>query len=178
MKIIETGFSGLYVLEAYFFSDERGRFLKPFQSDVFHEKGLECAFQEAYYSVSGKNVIRGMHFQIPPFDHAKFVYVSKGSVLDVAVDLRKNSPTYGVCHSVYLDDQNGRCVYIPKGFAHGFVSLEDESFFHSLQTSCYSKEHERGVLFSSLSFDWEIDSPIVSEKDMALPKLENINSPF
>ena len=123
MKIINTPFEGLYVLETVHFKDERGGFQKLFNEDFFRENGLDTDFREFYYSVSHRDVIRGMHFQLPPFDHTKLVYVSQGHILDVVVDLRKSSPTFRQYFSVELDDEKAQYLYIPKGFAHGFRSL-------------------------------------------------------
>lgn len=127
MKMIETPFDGLYVLETVNFTDTRGAFQKLFNKEFFIENGLDCDFCEFYYSVNKKGVIRGMHFQLPPHDHTKLVYVSQGRILDVVVDLRKTSKTYKQHFSIELDAKNGKYLYIPKGFAHGFASLDDGS---------------------------------------------------
>ncbi len=179
MKIIETPFEGLFVLETVNFQDERGSFQKIFNSDFFVEKGLDSDFKEFYYSVSRKNVIRGMHFQLPPFDHTKVVYVSKGRIKDVVVDLRKESQRYGKCFSIELDGCKAQYMYIPKGFAHGFLSLEDGSIVNYAQTSCYSKEHDCGILYNSIGFDWGISNGIVmSTRDLTFEKLNTFHSPF
>ena len=136
MTINKTSFEGLLVLETINFQDNRGGFQKLFNFDFFKENGLETDFKEFYYSVSQKNVVRGMHFQLPPFDHTKLVYVSKGRIKDVCLDIRKQSATYGKCFSIELDDKQGKYLYIPKGFAHGFISLEDGSIVNYAQTSC------------------------------------------
>ena len=178
MEIIKTQFEGLYVLQTTNFQDNRGGFQKLFNFDFFKESGLDCDFKEFYYSVNKKNVIRGMHFQTPPADHTKVVYVSKGRIMDVVVDIRKNSATYGKCFSVELDDEKGQYLYIPKGFAHGFVSLEDGSIVNYAQTSCYSKEHDCGVDIMSVDYDWGVVNPIRSGRDLTFPKLTDFNSPF
>ena len=178
MKINQTGFEGLYLLETVNFKDIRGGFQKLFNFDFFQENGLDTDFKEFYYSISHKNVIRGMHFQLPPFDHTKLVYVSKGHIRDVVVDIRKNSPTYGNVFSVELDGEKAQYLYIPKGFAHGFLSLEDGSIVNYAQTSCYSKEHDCGVAYNSIGFNWGIENPIVSGRDLTFEKLENFKTPF
>lgn len=178
MNIQETSFEGLYVLETINFQDIRGGFQKLFNYDFFEINGLDTGFKEFYYSVSQKNVIRGMHFQSPPFDHTKMVYVSKGKILDVIVDIRKHSKTYGECFSIELDDIQARYLYIPKGFAHGFLSLENGTIVNYAQTSCYSKEHDCGIAQDSIVFDWGIDNPIVSERDLTFQKFQNFCSPF
>lgn len=178
MKIIETSIEGLYILETINFQDIRGGFQKLFNFDFFNENNLDTDFKEFYYSVSQKGVIRGMHFQLPPFDHTKLVYVSKGRIKDVVLDIRKDSKTYGKYFSVELDDNKAQYLYIPKGLAHGFVSLEDGSIVNYAQTSCYSKEHDCGILYNSFGFDWETENPIISGRDTTFEKLENFKSPF
>lgn len=178
MKIINTPFEGLYVLETVHFKDERGGFQKLFNEDFFRENGLDTDFREFYYSVSHRDVIRGMHFQLPPLDHTKLVYVSQGHILDVVVDLRKSSPTFRQCFSLELDGEKAQYLYIPKGFAHGFRSLRDGSVVNYAQTSCYSREHDAGVAYDSIGFDWGVSKPVVSGRDTTFPRLDEFNSPF
>ncbi|MBO5188888.1 MAG: dTDP-4-dehydrorhamnose 3,5-epimerase family protein [Alistipes sp.] len=178
MRKIETPFEGLYVLETVHFQDERGGFQKLFNAEFFKEHGLDGDFKEFYYSVNKKHVIRGMHFQLPPFEHTKLVYVSKGRIKDVVVDLRKQSATFGQCFSIEFDEQKAQYLYIPKGFAHGFVALEEGSIVNYAQTSCYSKEHDSGILQSSIGFDWQVEHPIVSGRDLTFETLQDFQSPF
>lgn len=178
MKIIQTGFDGLFILETLNFQDNRGSFQKLFNYDWFVENGLCADFKEFYYSSSQKNVIRGMHFQLPPCEHVKLVYVSKGKIRDVVVDIRKSSPTYGKCFSAELDERKAQYLYIPQGFAHGFLSLEDGSIVNYAQTSCYSKEHDCGIAQNSIGFDWGIENPIVSGRDLTFETLEHFKTPF
>lgn len=178
MERVKTTFSGLYVLKTINFQDNRGRFQKLFNADFFKETGLDCDFKEFYYSVNKKDVVRGMHFQLPPFDHTKLVYVSKGRIIDVCVDIRKGSSTYGKFFSIELDDQRAQYLYIPKGFAHGFRALEDDSIVNYVQTSCYSKEHDCGIDANSIGFDWGLESPIRSGRDLTFETLQDFNSPF
>lgn len=178
MKIIPTLFEGLFVLETIHFQDNRGGFQKLFNYDSFNEHGLDTNFKEFYYSISQKNVIRGMHFQLPPYDHTKLVYVSKGRIKDVVVDIRSKSGTYGQYFSMELDDKNTRYLYIPKGFAHGFLSLEDSSIVNYAQTSCYNKEADCGIAHDSINLDWGIINPIVSGRDLTFGRLENFKTPF
>lgn len=178
MKIIDTPFDGLFVLETVNFQDNRGNFQKLFNYDFFKEKKLDTDFKEFYYSVSQKDVIRGMHFQLPPFEHTKLVYVSKGSVKDVVIDLRKESITYKRCFSIDLDSELAQYLYIPKGFAHGFLSLENDSIVNYAQTSCYSKEHDCGIAYDSIGFDWNVVSPIVSGRDLMFDTLDKLHSSF
>lgn len=178
MEIIKTPFEGLLVLQTVNFQDNRGGFQKLFNFDFFKENGLDYDFKEFYYSVNKANVVRGMHFQTPPFDHTKVVYVSKGRIKDVVVDIRKNSKTYGKCFSIELDDQKGLYLYIPKGFAHGYISLEDGSIVNYAQTTCYAKDNDCGIDTMSIGFDWGVESPIRSGRDLTFPKFNDFNSPF
>lgn len=178
MKIIQTQFEGLYVLETNNFKDDRGSFQKIFNYDFFKENCLETDFKEFYYSINIKGVRRGMHFQIPPYDHAKVVYVSIGKILDVVLDLRRDSSTYEKFFSIELNDQDARYLYIPKGFAHGFLSLKDNTIVNYAQTSCYQKNCDCGIDADSFGFDWGVETPIVSERDLSFPLLRDYNSPF
>ncbi len=178
MEIIKTDFEGLYVLQTVNFQDNRGAFQKLFNYVFFKGNNLDGDFKEFYYSVNRKDVIRGMHFQSPPFDHTKVVYVSAGRIKDVVLDIRKSSKTYGKCFSIELDDQQGKYLYIPKGFAHGFCSLEDGSIVNYAQTSCYSKENDCGIDTMSIGYNWDIENPIRSGRDLTFPKLQDFNSPF
>lgn len=178
MEKILTPFEGLFILQTVNFQDNRGCFQKLFNEDFFRENGLDCDFKEFYYSVNKANVVRGMHFQTPPFDHTKVVYVSKGRIKDVVVDIRKKSKTYGKCFSIELDDQKGQYLYIPKGFAHGFVSLDDGSIVNYAQTTCYAKDNDCGIDATSIGFDWGVENPIRSGRDLTFEKLNDFNSPF
>ena len=178
MEIIKTPFEGLFVLQTVNFQDNRGGFQKLFNSDFFEDNGLDSDFKEFYYSVNKANVVRGMHFQTPPFEHTKVVYVSKGRIKDVVLDIRKKSATFGKCFSIELDDQKGLYLYIPKGFAHGFVSLEDGSIVNYAQTTCYAKDNDCGIDASSIGFDWGIQNPIRSGRDLTFEKLIDFKSPF
>lgn len=178
MEIIKTKFDGLIILQTVKANDDRGSFQKLFNYDFFAENGLATDFKEFYYSVNRKGARRGMHFQIPPFDHVKIVYVSKGRILDVCVDIRKKSATFGKCFSIELNAENGQYLYIPKGFAHGFLTLEDNSIVNYAQTSCYNKECDCGILQDSIDFEWGESSVIVSKRDQTFPKLSEYKSPF
>ena len=178
MEILKTPFNGLFILQTINFQDNRGGFQKLFNYDFFKEHDLDCDFKEFYYSVNNKDVVRGMHFQSPPFDHTKVVYVSKGHIKDVVVDIRKSSKTYGQCFSFELNEQKGQYLYIPKGFAHGFVSLEEGSIVNYAQTSCYSKDHDCGIDALSIGYDWGITEPVRSGRDLTFEKLSVFVSPF
>lgn len=177
-SITKTGFDGLYIIESPYLTDNRGAFKKLFSSKEFESLSLDTDFKETYYSVNAKNVIRGMHFQIPPCDHTKIIYVICGSVIDVCLDLRKNSPTYGKYHEIKLTGLDSKYLYIPKGFAHGFKSLEDNTIMHYMQTTCYSPENDKGIRYDSFGYDWQISEPIISARDLKHPAFSDFNSPF
>lgn len=178
MKKTETPFEGLFILETIDFKDNRGCFQKLFNEEFFKENNLESNFKEMYYSVNKKGVVRGMHFQTPPCDHAKLVYVSQGRILDAVVDIRKQSRTYLQHFTIELNSHNGKYLYIPKGFAHGFASLEDGSIVNYAQTSCYAPSHESGILSNSCGIEWPFEKPIISGRDLTFERLSDFKSPF
>lgn len=178
MKKIETAFDGLFILETVNFKDQRGSFQKLFNKEFFEVNNLDCDFHELYYSINNTRVIRGMHFQLPPYDHVKMVYVSKGKIIDAVVDLRKSSSTCGKHFKIELNSENGRYIYIPKGFAHGFASLENGTIVNYAQTSCYAPDNDCGIKYDSCGIEWPFDNPIVSERDLKFETLDNFKSPF
>jgi dTDP-4-dehydrorhamnose 3,5-epimerase/CDP-3, 6-dideoxy-D-glycero-D-glycero-4-hexulose-5-epimerase len=169
IEIQKTPIDGLLILSNQIFYDERGSFKKLFSKDMFDDLSLESGFTELYYSVNKKNIIRGMHFQVPPMDHVKMVYVIQGAILDVCLDLRHRSITFGKCFSCTLSGKDSNYLYIPKGIAHGFASLDDNAIVHYAQTSCYSKNHDCGIKYDSFGFNWNITNPVVSQRDSAFP---------
>lgn len=172
MKITETSLSGIFEIESKRFIDERGVFVKTFHDELFSDSGLDVDFKETFYSTSKRNVIRGMHFQTPPHDHSKLVYVCNGSILDVVVDIRKNSPTFGEFYKTYLSEENAKSLYISKGFAHGFLVISDSATVIYQTTTVYSPESDSGILWNSFGYDWEgVESPVLSERDKLHPKL-------
>ncbi|MGY4535309.1 dTDP-4-dehydrorhamnose 3,5-epimerase [Pseudomonas sp. TE3786] len=178
MKLINTEISGCYEVICAASQDARGTFVKTFHQPSFEALGLRCDWQEEYYSVSAKNVIRGMHFQIPPHSHAKLVYCLQGEALDVLVDLRRGSPNYGSVASLTLSPEKANSIYIPSGVAHGFLSLKENTVMQYKVTSVYSAQHDAGVLWSSLNFDWPVDNPVISARDQIHPSLEEFDSTF
>jgi dTDP-4-dehydrorhamnose 3,5-epimerase len=178
MTLIDTPFQDLVILQSELFSDVRGSFQKIVNEQIFNDFGLSCSFKEFYYSISHKNVIRGLHFQIPPHEHTKLVFVSQGEILDVVVDLRKNSATYGKVFSTLLNEVNGKSIYIPIGFAHGFLALTDYTIVNYFQTSLYNKEADSGILFYSIDFQWPVEKPILSERDLSFDSFTHFKSPF
>ena len=168
MEITKTNIEGLLIITPNVFKDSRGSFFESWNSDQFKQIGITDVFDQDNQSISSKNVLRGLHFQNPPYAQSKLVRVVRGSVLDVAVDLRKNSPTYGMHHSLILSEQNNKLFYIPKGFAHGFLSLEDNTVFCYKCSGKYNKSSEESLMWNDmdLKIDWRISNPIVSEKDL------------
>lgn len=173
-----SNLAGCFELQPKAFEDARGRFVKVFHEQEFAEYGLEHNFAEEYYSVSHKNVIRGMHFQLPPMDHVKMVYCVEGQVMDAVVDLRVNSPTYGQYALFLLSAEKANSIYIPKGMAHGFCVQGDRAIMVYKVSSVYSPEHDAGVLWNSIGIPWPLEQPCISDRDKSLPALSDFKSPF
>ena len=178
MELIPTNLDGCFQVRPFFARDDRGTFVKTFHVERFAELGLPVHWREEYYSTSHKGVIRGMHFQTPPHDHEKLVYSQLGRVLDVVVDLRKASPTYGQHMAVELDAARGDGLIIPKGMAHGFLALTEDVLMAYKVTSVYAPEHDEGIRWDSFGLDWGVDQPIVSDRDRAHPTFADFDSPF
>ena len=175
---VETIIPGCVILKPRVLADSRGRFVKILNADLFRDLGLETVFQEEYYSVSSKGVLRGLHFQLPPYDHVKCVTCLQGSLLDVVVDLRTNSPTYKQHVAVRLDDVECAMLYIPAGLAHGFYTLSESAMFLNRTTTVYNAEADTGVRWDSCGVDWPDADPILSEKDKGMITLDAFESPF
>lgn len=178
MRFLQTPIEGLMVFEPTLFTDVRGKFVKTYNDDFFRAHGLDIAIKESYYSLSAKDVIRGMHFQTPPYDHIKIVYVPNGKIIDVVLDLRKGSPTYGTFFDIELSAENGKILIIPKGLAHGFKSLEDSTNVTYMQTSCYAPENDFGIHYNSFGYDWGVAEPKLSDRDASFVFLNVFDSPF
>ena len=180
MEIVKTKLPDLYIIKPKVFEDHRGYFFESYNKEAFLRLGIDANFVQDNESMSQKGVLRGLHFQRPPFAQGKLVRVMWGSVLDVAVDLRKNSPTYGQWDSVVLTQHNKWMYWIPPGFAHGFVALEDNTVFFYKCTNIYNKESE-GVLRwndPTLNIQWNIENPLLTERDANAPFFKNFVSPF
>lgn len=171
-------FAGVYVASAFRATDARGAFVKTFASETLSSLGIEFTLKEEFYSISHLNVIRGMHFQLPPHDHNKIVYVSHGAILDVLVDLRKGEPTYRMNMSMELSSQNGHVLWIPKGIAHGFKSLANDTCVVYKTDFGYVPSSDCGVRWDSIGFSWGPEESIISERDRAFPTLTEFESPF
>ena len=168
MTFCESSLNGLFIIKPSVFEDSRGYFFESFNNKLFTEKtGYFTNFLQDNESKSQKNVLRGLHFQNPPFAQGKLVRVIKGCVLDVAVDIRRESTSYGRHIKQVLSEQNKIMMYIPEGFAHGFVTLQNDTIFSYKCTNYYNKESEKCVLWNDklLGINWEIEKPILSEKD-------------
>jgi len=172
-----TGLKDVFVIDNFHSEDTRGTFVKTYNSDKLEEAGFGGTFKESYYSRSHRNVIRGMHFQIPPHDHEKLVYVTEGVIMDVVLDLRRNSNTYGRSISLKLTEF-GRSVFIPKGCAHGFLTLSDTATVVYMVSSVYNQSSDNGILWNSFEFDWQVTSPVLSERDRSFQAFTHFESPF
>jgi len=181
MEIIKTKIPDLYILKPQVFEDERGYFFESYNKETFLKLGIDQNFVQDNESKSMKGVLRGLHFQRAPFTQGKLVRVMHGAVLDVAVDLRKNSPTYGKWASVILTHKNKWMYWVPPGFAHGFVTLEDNTVFFYKCTNVYNKASEGSIRWNDpdLNIDWQLNGePLLSEKDKRAPFFRNFESPF
>ena len=180
MEIIKTPLEGLLVIKPRIFGDDRGYFFESWSKQSFAEAGLDLDFVQDNQSISSKGVLRGLHFQKLPYAQGKLVRVIKGAVLDVALDIRKDSPTYGQYFSVELSEENKTIVWIPPGFAHGFVTIEDNTIVTYKCTEVYNKESEGALLWNDkdLNINWKVNNPLVSEKDLAAGNFKGFASKF
>lgn len=182
MEVINTGIEGVVIIEPRIFRDTRGYFFESYSKREFDEKVRPVDFVQDNESCSTRGVMRGLHFQRPPFAQSKLVRCAKGAVLDVAVDIRKGSPTYGRHVSVELTEENHRQLFIPRGFAHGFAVLSDIAVFQYKCDNYYAPQADGGISIAdtSLGIDWRIDpaTAILSEKDTRHPLLRDFDSPF
>ncbi len=182
MQVIKTDIDGVVIIEPHIFKDARGYFFESYSKKEFDEKVKPVDFVQDNESMSTKGVMRGLHFQAPPYTQSKLVRCVKGRVLDVAVDIRKGSPTYGQHVAVELSEDNHRQFFVPRGFAHGFAVLSDVAIFQYKCDNYYHPEADGGISIAddSLGIDWMIDASeaILSEKDMKHPLLKDFDSPF
>jgi dTDP-4-dehydrorhamnose 3,5-epimerase len=180
MRFIATHIPDLFVIEPRVFGDHRGYFFESFSADAFTKEGIDVDFVQDNESFSSAGVVRGLHFQRPPRAQGKLVRVQRGRVLDIAVDIRKGSPTYGAHFAIELSGENKKMLWIPPGFAHGFATLEDETVFLYKCTDTYSPEDEGSIAWNDpvLGIDWLVTSPKLSAKDEAGPNFAEFDSPF
>lgn len=180
MRVHTTPLPGVLLIEPTVFGDERGYFFESFSKESLANQGLYAHFVQDNESLSNRGVLRGLHWQAPPFDQGKLVRVATGAVYDVAVDIRRGSPTYGQHFGQRLDAENHLMMYIPPGFAHGFATLEDNTCFLYKCTNYYHKASEGAlhVLDPDLNIQWGIESPILSAKDQIAQSFAQLQSPF
>lgn len=179
LKEINKSFiNGVFELIPQQFKDSRGVFTKLFHEDVFQTLGLNVKWSEQYYSTSKKHVIRGMHFQLPPHDHEKLVTCIDGEIVDVVVDLRKESITYGQFDQFELKSEIGNSIYIPRGCAHGFYTKSNQAIVLYNVSSVYNVDADYGIRWDSFGMEWPMDQPILSAKDRNLPPLQQFKTPF
>ena len=180
MNILETPIPGLLVIEPDVYKDTRGYFFESYNEKRLEGIGIQKRWVQDNQSCSQKGVVRGLHFQKPPFAQAKLVRILQGAALDFAVDIRKGSPTYGQYYSVLLTADNFRQFYIPEGFAHGFSALEDNTIFFYKCSNFYNKASEGSIRFDDpdLNIDWQVENPLTSEKDLTGPFFKDFDSPF
>jgi dTDP-4-dehydrorhamnose 3,5-epimerase len=180
MKILKTGLEGLLVIQPKVFYDDRGYFYEAFRADLLAELGVKVEFIQDNFSKSKKNTVRGLHYQVGNNAQGKLCQVISGKVLDVALDIRYKSPTYGKHYFHELSEENHTMIWIPPGFAHGFSVLSDEAVFMYRCTAYYSKEDERSILYNDadLNIDWKVGVPIVSGKDLQAKRFTEIDQDF
>lgn len=176
MIVEETELKGVVIIKPDVYADERGYFFESYNKEKYDKYGIPSTFVQDNISKSKKNTIRGLHYQIGEFAQGKLCHVVYGKVLDVAVDLRKNSPTFGKYTAAELSDGNHFQIWIPVGFAHGFSVLSDEAIFHYKCTQVYNKQYERALYYADkdLAIDWKVSEPLVSEKDNVAKHSRNI----
>lgn len=177
MEILKELLPGCFLLQPNRFVDSRGSFVKTYHEGLCKTLGVNLDIQEEFYSVSRKNVIRGMHFQLPPHEHHKLVFCTRGAVTDVLLDLRKG-PGYGKVASAELSGENAHLVFIPKGIAHGFAALTDEALMVYKTSTEHVPTHDSGVRWDSFGFDWQCPSPTLSDRDQQHPGFDQLLTPF
>ena len=177
MDFLPTTIPGCFEIRPRVQEDSRGSFVKTFHADVFREHGLAFSFTEEYYSISRQRVLRGLHFHLPPRDHAKLAYCLAGTVLDAVVDLRRGSSTFGKYELFTLTAEKKNILYIPSGLAHGFYVQSEYALMMYKTTTVYSPEHDAGIRWDSAGIDWQDQSPVISDKDRELSRLADFESP-
>lgn len=180
MKLIESPIKDLFVIEPKIWEDSRGYFFESYSAKSFAEAGIDAVFVQDNQSFSQQGTLRGLHAQAPPFAQGKLVRVLQGSVLDIAVDIRKGSPTYGQHFAIELSGKNHLQLWVPPGFLHGFLTLEDHTIFTYKVTNYYDKASEIGVIWNdpTLNINWNETQLCLSDKDLILPDFKSFNSPF
>ncbi len=180
MKVVKAEIPDVLIITPEIYKDSRGYFLESYNSEAFSAAGLTMNFVQDNESLSSKGVLRGMHFQNPPFEQGKLVRVVKGAVMDVAVDLRKNSPYYGKWCSVILTEENKLLFWLPPGFAHGFLTLEENTVFAYKCTQVYNRVSEESIIWNDpdLNITWPEKMPIITDRDRNGKRFKDFNTPF
>ena len=174
----EINIPGVFEIELFHAGDERGMFVKPYHKKTLEDHGLISEFQESFYSTNKAGVIRGMHFQRPPFDHAKIVYCTSGRLIDVILDLREGSPAYGQYDTVELSGDNYKAVYLPTGVAHGFCVIEDNTTMIYLTSTMHAPTADDGIHIDSFGFTWPVNNGVRSERDKSFQSFKDFKTPF
>lgn len=177
MEIVAEFLPGCFLLQPKRFEDQRGVFVKTYHEGACAALGVNLEIREEFYSISHRNVVRGMHFQLPPHDHDKLVYCTRGAVRDVLLDLRQGE-SYGRVASVEISDSNNQIIFIPKGIAHGFVALEDDTLMLYKTSTMHAPESDCGIRWDSFGFDWGVAEPIISARDQQHAAFADFVSPF
>jgi len=177
MKFKELSIPGLFEIDLFHAEDHRGSFTKTFNKEWFQKHGLDFDFDESFFSINTKGVIRGMHFQLPPHDHSKLVYATHGRILDVVLDIRKDSPTFGMFASIEISHENHKAIYMPKGVAHGFCCLSDATMVYMTSTM-HHMESDSGIKWDSFGLSWPVKEPIISDRDQGFDSFSDTKSPF
>jgi dTDP-4-dehydrorhamnose 3,5-epimerase/CDP-3, 6-dideoxy-D-glycero-D-glycero-4-hexulose-5-epimerase len=178
MMIENTLIPDVKIIHQFRAEDARGHFVKTYHQSSLAQAGIHFEMKESFYSVSKKNAIRGLHFQHPPYQHAKIVFCTEGAILDVALDIRKDSLTYGQFVTAELSAENNCALYIPEGFAHGFKTLTEGALTFYFVSSENVREADDGILYHSIGLDWQCESPIVSVRDQSFKSFQDFQSPF
>lgn len=178
LTLNETAIPGCYEITPKIIEDDRGIFVKTFHRETFLARNLCIDWQEEYYSISGHGVLRGLHFQRPPYDHDKLVYCSEGNIIDAVLDLRRGSPAFGMYFQVELCAQKRNMLYIPKGLAHGFYVTSKSATMHYKVSSIYAPEHDMGIRWDSAGIPWPDNHPNISPRDLSFPLLKDFDTPF
>lgn len=169
---------GVFEIDLFHAGDTRGMFVKTLHKKTLQDLGLESELAESFYSTNQRGVIRGMHFQRPPFDHAKIVYCTSGKLIDVVLDIRIGSPTFGKAVEIELSGDNYKAVYMPKGVAHGFAVLENNTCMVYFTSTMHAPQADAGVRFDSFGHQWPFEQPICSDRDRQFEPLSKLESPF
>lgn len=180
MDLISEPLPGVKILRPFVFGDNRGNLIKTFHESQLAAHGISFHIREEFFSTSSANVLRGMHFQLPPNAHQKFIYCIRGRVLDVLLDLRKNSPTFGQACSHELSANNNHIIFIPYGLAHGFLSMEQNTCMVYKTDAIHAPESDAGIRWDSFGFDWPLSGalPNISKRDSRHPQMSEFISPF